>query len=218
MLLIEADGLVTRCDLMGNESPLGKLELPLDDTPVYLLGPIKRITEKPFAEPIIADSTEEYGKTQGANNWFYGYLEDGTVDFHELRQIETPWGVNWGTDKVKFLSLSRSGDHPGLLNKKPVWVVRRWQSPTAGTVRLVGQISVNEAKSTGIDYVLLVDGKQADKKTILPTRDKQPTHIEQTIEVRPNSLVDFCVTPGPNNDLSYDAFSFEIRIFAKRVN
>ena len=35
--------------------------------------------------------------------------------------------------------------------------------------------------------------------------------------VQIGTLVDFCITPGQNNDLSYDAFSFEVRIFARNI-
>jgi hypothetical protein len=195
---------------MGNETPSASRELPLDDTPVYLLGNIRRVTEKPSAERIIADSVEEYGKTQGENNWFDGCLIDGIGEFQELRQIKTSWGVEWRTDKIKFLELGRDGGHPGKFKGQPVWVVRRWQSPVVGAVRRDGQLRVNDQRSTGVDYVLLVDGQPVDRQTVA----KQPLRIDRTIEVRPGRRVDFCVTPGPNNDLNYDAFSFEIRVFA----
>jgi len=225
---VEADGRLVQCDLMGNETPLelhdGRIELPLDDTPFYLLGPVKRVSEKPAAEMILADSGEEYSATQGENHWYYGYF-DGTAerpyrgdDFKPMRQVETVWGVNWAAEpgKISFLALSRDGGHPALLKGKPVWAVRRWESPVEGTVRLDGRLAVGDSRSHGVEYVLLVDGKPTDKIEVIPTAVKQPTVIRRQIEVHRGSKVDFCVNPGPDNDLGYDSFSFEMRVFAAR--
>ena len=133
-------------------------------------------------------------------------------------QVETVWGVNWSAEsgKIPFLALSREGGHPALRKGKPVWAVRRWESPLEGTVRLDGRIAVGDSRSHGVEYVLLVDGKPADKIEVVPSADKRPAEIGGRIEVHRGSKVDFCVNPGPDNDLGYDAFSFEVRMFVRR--
>ena len=227
-IVVEASGRLVRCDLMGNETPLavegGRIEIPLDDTPFYLLGPVKGVSERPAEEMIIADSGEEYSATQGENHWSYGYFDGtgprpyGGADFKPMRQVETVWGVNWSAEagRIPFLALSREGGHPALLKGKPVWAVRRWESPLDGTVRLDGRIAVGDSRSHGVEYVLLVDGKPADKIEVAASADKKPTAIRGQIEVHRGSQVDFCVNPGPDNDLGFDAFAFEVRLFVRR--
>ena len=226
-IIVEARGKLRQCDLMGNETPLetkgGRIEIALDDAPIYLLGAVKSIAEKPTAEIVVADSGEEYSTHQGDNNWYYGYF-DGSggeraytgADFRRCARSRPSGGLRGEPIQREFI-FCRWGarvDIP-LLDGKAVWAVRRWVSPIEGLARIDGRLSLNDTRSTGIQYVLLVDGKRLDKRDIVPFADKKPTLLQQVIAVRKGSLVDFCVNPGPDNNLDFDAFSFEVRIFAK---
>ncbi len=225
VLVAETDGKPIRCDLMGNESPLvvkdGQIEIPLDETPLYLIGPLKNLREKPSAETIIADSVEEFSKTQGTNNWRYGSCaaKEGTKanardDFTEMRQVETIWGVKWaGVDE--HLELSSEGGHPALSDGKPVWAVRRWKSPLSGNVILDGRVAVESMESDGVELSIWLEGKPVTRTFVRPSADKAGVFFKEEIEVRQNAIVDFCVGPGPANNLANDAFAFKVRIISE---
>ena len=87
-----------------------------------------------------------------------------------MRQVETVWGVHWSADpkEIQYLVLSRGGGHPALRKHKAVWAVRRWKSPLAGKLRIEGQIGVGDSRSHGVEYVLLVDGKEVEKLEVAP--------------------------------------------------
>ncbi len=223
-LAVEPQGRLVRCDLMGNESVLeakgGRLELPVDDTPFYLVGKLSSISEKPSGERVVADSVEEYSKTQGGNAWSYGCFDGSgakpysSESFKELGQVQTIWGEKWA-GVSEFLSLGRDGGHPGMADGKAVWAVRRWTSPLEGPLRLEGRLGGLESGSDGVGLVILVDGKALFERLVLPADCKPACLFKQNLEVRKGSVVDFCVNPGPNGKLDFDAFSFEVRIMAK---
>jgi len=221
---IEAGGKLVKCDLMGNESVLlangGKLRLPVDDAPFYLLGEILSEAEAPSDEAVVADSLEEYSKTQGGNGWSYGFY-DGSgqkpysgEDFKEMRIVQTVWGEKWGSEH-EYLSLWREGVHPGLQNGKPLWAVRRWKSPVEGRLRVEGRITGGDSGSDGVGFVVMVDGAKAFERVVTPEDCKPACAFKLEIDVKNGSIVDFCVNPGPKGSLDFDSVAFDARMLMK---
>ena len=81
---------------------------------------------------VLADSSCDYSKTQGRNNWFYGYYNgDGKGDgdraepsgaytdddFEPMEQVLTTWGYEW-KGPAQYLKIGRSGVHPEVAGGK----------------------------------------------------------------------------------------------------
>jgi hypothetical protein len=220
-------GPLTVINMMGNETTVkptaGAVTLDLTEDPVYVKGTVSAVKEIVVGPRILGDSNDDYSKTQGKKNWYYGYYDgdgkgsgDGAApsgaytddDWEELEQQQTMWGYTW-KGPAQYMNLN----HPGFIDKRQAWPGRRWRSPLAGRVRLKGSYS-KDRKGDGTEGVILVDGKEIYRKHIggpnRPTRGE----FDLTVDVNEGTLVDFLITPGPPPKavLSYDATGFNVRI------
>lgn len=168
----------------------------------------------------LADSETDYSKQQGRNNWFYGFYPgtglghgDGQEpagpytddDFVELQQVQTVWGYTWATDTVKYLALSPTGAHPGTLDGRPVWAVRRWQSDLDGRIHVAGKVANSDKQSDGVGLRVLVDGIQM-YATLAGGQGRPGSQtFDFGVPVHKGSHVDFALTPGPADNTMYDA-------------
>lgn len=196
-------------NLMGTESlvTLGNdgVVFDLTEDAIYLVGKVDEVSELDTGTRVIASSNDDYSKTQGANNWQYGYYEDGA--FKELKQVETMWGYNWG-GVGGFLSISPGDMHPDKAGAKDLPAVLRWKSPVDGKLTIKGYWE-NAGKGDGIVGAIRVDGKEVVSQQV-GGQGNPRVEVDLPIEVKKDSLVDFVCNPGA--DTSYDATGREFLI------
>jgi hypothetical protein len=226
---VRANGPLTRVDIVGNTTtiaprPEGVL-LDLNEDAFYLQGKVAAIEEVDTGARIIGDAQDDYTKTQGDNNWYYGYYDGdgqgrgdgqapngpyGDDDFKEMTQKETMWGVDWA-GPMQYLALSRGSMHPANANGRAVWAVLRWKSPLAGKVRLVGDATRFErGKGDGVTVHLLLNGKPVFEQAIGGAGGAATATFDLPVAVTPGALVDLAIDPRGNTE--YDATGYHLRI------
>ncbi len=223
-LRCDGAGQLTRIDLMGNRTPLaapgGVVELPVDDTPFYLAGPVAKITELPGAERVVADSVADYTtKAQGEAGWHYGWFDEGTGAyrpdaFQPFEAKADQWGEKWA-GPMPFLSAGAEGMHPQVRAGKGVWAIRRWVSTVAGQVALRGRFE-RDRQGDGCTVRVLVDGQPLFDQPIGGPTAPTERPFELTLAAHVGTVVDFVVTPGPAAQLDYDATGFDVQVLLKR--
>lgn len=193
-IAIETDAPMTQIDIMGNESALtpqnGKIVLTLNETPVFLKGNAKSVTELPGSFKVIANSLEDFGETQGINNWQLGnYAAQGAklppsinpAGFQTGNVETTTWGYEWhcGSALIKQGALVAEGKS---------WPTQRWVSPVDGKVTLLGYFEVRDKKNpVTVGTAIYVDGKSVFAKDL----NMQTEKIELTVDVKKGSTIDF---------------------------
>lgn len=180
----------------------------------------------PASGRLIADSKDDYAKDQGKNGWFYGYYNgDGAGkgdakfpsgpytddDFHEMTQVQTVWGYNWGST-YKFMELTRTNAHPQAVEGRPVWAVRRWVSNVEGTARLSVTVRRPSGDGDGVGIKILLDGKVVLARLYTAKQKNTEVTYETVVTLKPGAIVDFALTPGPATDIGYDASQFSSRV------
>lgn len=225
---------LTVTDIMGEEHlapPAGKeVVLLLSENPVYVKGPVAEVRESGRDE-ILADSESDFGDTQGANGWYYGYYDgngqgdgDGAEpkgpytddDFEPLAWTETEWGYHWARDDLRELSVAGNMMHPSKTKSGPVWAVRRWKSDIDGTVRITGSFDRSSSRGDGTQARILVDGVAVFSIDLgAPDRQAALTY-ELEVAVDKGTMVDVAITPGPGTDIDYDATVSAARILYPR--
>lgn len=200
----------TVVDMVGRENKVtptnGKAIVNLNKSTVYLKGNIQQINEIEPKEKIIASSVDDYGKTQGLNNWYYGYIDvkNAPSEFKEMEIVETMWGENWRGPQ-KYLALNGGGGHPG----NGIWAVKRWQSPFEGKVEISG-ICNRDKRGNGIDFIILNDGKEIFKQRVGGPNNPEKITIKVASDIKKDSRIDFCISPGGNTN--YDITSYDIMV------
>ncbi len=200
-------------NIMGAESTVvlnhGEATLDLNEDTIYLKGKVSEVGEVETGARILAGSSDDYSKTQGENNWYYGYYVDG--NFRELEQVETMWGYKWGI-AGKFLSIWQDGMHPDRAAGKETPTVLRWKSPVAGSLRVKG-FWENSGKGDGITGGIAVDGKEVASQPAGGASPKRAP-VDTVITVKAGSFVDFVCHPNAN--INFDATTREFVIFQEK--
>lgn len=212
-----------RVDLMGQEAALapedGKLTVPLDATPVFIKGAYQAIEEIPGDDVTLADSSEDFSKQQGKNNWYYGAYEGGcsgdTAAFKPLEITQTTWGYDWASKKYPYLKLSQDNAHPGAEKDKPVWAVYRWKCTHTGKATLAVEAHHGE-KGDGTGIVILVDGKACANGLVGGNHAKETESISCETDVKEGAWVEFALTPGPGTNVNFDATGFHATVKVKK--
>lgn len=173
---------------------------------------------------LLADSVAGFSDTQGANGWYYGYLEpDGANTF-----VEMPSYVAGGTDPgwyaalggVYWTMMDASTMHPnGVVTtggRQPVeqWAVRRWVSDVEGDVEITGhfaKLSV-DGNSNGVAGYVFVDGAM-DWAWYLEGWDNGGVDLDKVLSVHVGSTVDFVLDPWNADDRS-DRSTFTAQIWS----
>ena len=168
----------------------------------------------------VADSETEFSRVQGRDHWYYGYYAgtgrghgDGHAplgpytddDFVELEQVQTAWGYSWAAPGIKYLTVGLLGAHPGLLDGRPVWAVRRWVSTIDGRVRITGTLHCYEKKSDGVGLRVIVDGVQQYAITAGMAGGVPLRTLDVVVPVHAGSMLDVALTPGQGINTLYDA-------------
>ncbi|PTY01563.1 hypothetical protein DB346_12505 [Verrucomicrobia bacterium LW23] len=204
---------LTAANLMGTDvtltpGPDGTYVLDLTQDPIYLRGEAQSVAELDTGIRVLASLQDDYTKTQGGNNWFYGYTEAGGP-FTELSQVETMWGYNWGGVKgAKNLSVSQGSAHPEIVGGKPLDAVYRWRSPVTGRLTLRGAFT-NSGKGDGVHTRILLDGKELHNAQA-GGKASVRAEFEVTTDVAKDQCIDFTINAGAGT--AFDATSVEVMI------
>jgi len=206
----------------------GAVTLDLTEDAIYVHGSVTDVNEIQTGDRVIASSTDDYSKTQGENNWSYGYIDGpgiGTGDsdtpsdaytddkFQEFKQVETMWGYEWGgAAGGQFLKITQGMMHPGQAGGHDVAPVLRWKSPVDGNLTISGSWA-NEGNGKGIQANIQVDGKSVYCQKVGGTDAKQ-VDFSVPVAVTKGSLVDFFILPKA--DLSFDATSYDFVLKLKQ--
>lgn len=223
---------LTVSNIMGGETTLapvkGVVTLDLNEDTIYVHGPVTGVSEVPTSDHVIASSTDDYGNTQGLNNWSYGYIQGpgiGTGEgdtpsvvytddkFQEFKQVETAWGYEWaGVPDCQFLKISQGTMHPGQTGGHDVAPVLRWKSPVRGKITISGFWD-NEGNGMGVRANVMVDGKSVYCQKV-GGKDAKRVEFSVPATVKKGSLVDFYLLPKA--DLAYDATNYEFVLKLKQ--
>lgn len=117
----------------------------------------------PFTPTLLADSVADFSGVQGFRQWSYGYWDrkndgDGVYDalneFTPFPNAAGPFSAgnfwdgsawNWFNGDPPWTTLTSTGGHPTADNGNPDlpshWVIRRYQCPTNGPLRITGTVS-----------------------------------------------------------------------------
>jgi len=204
-LRMKASGPLKVYNLMGAEVPVqaanGEIVFDLTEDAIYVIGKVEEVSEIDSGRRVIASSNDDYTKTQGGNNWYYGYYENGV--FKELKQVETMWGYNWG-GVGGFLAISPGDMHPEMNSP----AVLRWKSPVDGKLTIKGHWE-NKGQGDGIIGVITVDGKELNSQQVGGS-GKPRAEVNLPVEVQKDTIIDFVCKPGANT--AYDATNREFMI------
>lgn len=212
---LHATGPVTITDLVGEAKQLtptrGIVRLPVGIDTVYVRGPVTKVEAVPEADECLAATDDDFSAVQGTKGWYYGYRQGRKGPFQELKWMKTEWDYRWKSDQFAYLHQSKDGGEPEGTAAAPYYLDRRWKSPVAGELTLVGELGSWDAQSDGLDFHIEVDGKAVYAKTV---KGGEMTPLNVLITVRIGSLVDFLV--GPNQATSYDSCHWQVQVRRKK--
>lgn len=204
---------LTVVDLAGVErvvAPVdGQVELALGQEPLFVRGTCTAAALG--AGPrVVAESASDFAREQGANGWTYGCSAGAAGPFTPMTVASTMWGETW-RGQADFLAISAESAHPGSDDGQAVWAVRRWTSPLAGQLRLVGSCQ-RDAEGDGSGLRIRVDGQEVFAALIGGPGRPAELDFDRTVTVRAGSTVDFAITPGPGQDISNDSTAFSVAV------
>jgi hypothetical protein len=209
------DGPFTQLDMMGRARTVtphhGEVTLPLDATPVFLVGPIRELRER-RSDLIVADSRADFSMSTEGVRWRYGYAllapgedYDGRQEFHALQPRQNEWADFWGEPRWPYLMIADGMMHPATIDGQQVAVVRRWVSPEAGTVTISGRLEIGASPGDGTQAMIVVDGRKIGAWSLAPGT-AEPYSV--TVSLQAGSTVDLVATPGPGLNDGWDATTF----------
>lgn len=169
---------------------------------------------EPAVSPIsIANSVADFSGIQGANNWFYGYYQEGTLDPTGFIQLplftETSYGGFWHIGDNYWTALDNTYGHPnGPISTKPAgteqWAARRWISEVNGQISITGLFddSNKGGGGDGVTGYIYADGQIRYTQT--STNATAPFEYSITVDVLRGSIIDFATSPrGWDGDDTY---------------
>lgn len=204
---LSLQGATAAADLTG-DPVLTAGELPLDDSPLLVTGPLRGLPPPVVLPPVLADSARDFSREPGA--WAYGFFEPGGTEFRPLPLYEvTDWKAQW-TGGHPYASITASDQHPSFAGDQPVTVVRRWRSDHTGRVHVTGSFRCG-TQGDGVGVGLLVDGRTRFRK-LLGHGAATVEEFDCTFDVRPGTTLDFAIDPGPAANIDFDATAVAVVI------
>jgi hypothetical protein len=201
---IAASGATKAVDINGRPVEFTG-QLHIDDSPVFVTGPLQGLPSPPAAKEIVlADSLRDFSSAQG-NPWSYGVFMGGSTAFIPLpNYVITDWVKTW-TGQYPYISLTASDQHPSAAGATPVSAVRRWQGNHAGPVRIAGHFRCG-TQGDGVGVSIFVDGRRRFRKLLGGGNGNPVVESFDFVQtVRPGTVIDFAVDPGPGVDINFDA-------------
>lgn len=179
---------------------------------------------------LVADSARDFSSEQGKNNWYYGGY-DVAMDFRSFQPSVTfldvfgpkdtrlSAGGAWVGpdlhDAQYYLDHSHESYeiwHYGGKPRNGFEAVRRWKSPVAGTLCIIGEFFKADynPQGNGVTARVLVDGREVWSR-FLEAQNSEQVAFNIDAPVNVESVVDFCLSP--NGHSSADASRFVAKIF-----
>ena len=193
--------------------------LTLADEPVYLLGHVAAIAET-YPDRLLAESVVDFdSNTQGTNGWLYGWRTDSDPTFYPGTTSNDDYDYFW-TGPYWYLQIAAgcalgSAGQDALGNSHQVWATRRYVPGETVTAQVVGSAtrgSIGEGDGAGLN--ILLNGQTIFTRSLGTTADTCTANFDLTVTLVAGQPLDFCVTPGPAYDNSFDACSFDVQIIA----
>jgi hypothetical protein len=196
----------------------GEVSVRLTRTPIFVEGPVSSIREN-RSDVVLTDSASAFSGRQGANGWYYGYFaptkpRPGQDGFVTLAWLKDNWAHYWGAPSLRNLKIDREGAHPGLIDGRAAWAVRRWQSAVEGRIGISGHLERAADEGDGSEAQIIVDGRSIYIVDVGgPNKPKRVDFAVDTI-VHKGSTVDIGISPGPagSTDVNYDATGVHVTI------
>lgn len=178
----------------------------------------------------IADSINEFSKTQGQDNWFYGYYDGDSSnpfsndplndDFEQLPvYAQGGWRFHSLPQQVNpfyWTRITTNGGQPngpgsvGVNLPDEHWTTRRWLSEVDGEINISGTLAKeNPNGGDGITGIILIDGLEVFSQ---PIAFNDIIGIDYSVNAFVNigSLVDFVIKPGTNSTSDVTIFNTTI--------
>lgn len=198
---------LTVTDLMGGEHTLspvdGIVTLTLSEDVQYVRGPVSAISE--IANPLLAESSSGFSKTQGQNGWYYGYASVAAGTSYSPAQFQAMTWKIWNGDNYRWVGASNYNFiTPDQAHPASAWTIRRWVSTTAGIVTLSGEARRSASQGDGVNIRLFVDGVPVYTRYVAPT--EAITYAIPDVAIAAGSVIDFALDQGGSN--SNDATKF----------
>jgi hypothetical protein len=180
-----------------------------------------------FTPVFLASSVDQFSGTQGQNGWSYGYWNkkadsDGiytaTKDFVPFPRSTGAFGPanywtgtlwDWPSGNPPWIELSASGGHPSGDANNVHWVIRRYVSPTNGTLRITGTIAHSGTCGDGVIVRILVSGQAAWSQSLQGTSSGYTT----LVTVTNGAPIDFAIDPGSANSDGCDGTTFTAKLY-----
>jgi hypothetical protein len=151
----------------------------------------------------------------GRSRWSYGFgqLDEArqkTLTFTPLPHwTGSAWqgGAALPDQATGWASLGSGGGHPGDATHA---VIRRWTAPRDCTVSISGELSHASDQGDGVRAYVVTSREGALGSWTV--RHKQADTRISGIAVKPGDTIDFIVDCGRAGDVTYDGFSWSIRI------
>lgn len=205
-------------DLAGNVAVArpqgGRITLEVTGLPIFLRGAGMSVAER-RSDTLLASSELDFTINQDGQ-WSYGWTLVGPGSTFTAPPQLTPmvvreddWSVRWGRPDQAFVEIGPSGAHPGVDGGHQIAPVRRWRSDTDGEVSIAGTMARPGTSGDGTKALILVDGALSASVDLQPGARR---NYDLEVRVRPGTLIDFVVTPGPGLDEVSDATGFTARI------
>ncbi len=205
---------LTLVDIMGVSSTLtpqnGKVTLSLTENPCYVTGAITAFQD--VNNLVLADSACDYDKTQTSHGWSYGYATLGSGASYQATNFQPLTWAIWKSDTYRWKKAS--GDYPfvtvdAMHPGGSDWAIKRWQSATAGKIRIEGTASIGANSVDGVSLRIFVDGSEVMTEILQAGESVEFSLLE--VDVAAGSKVDFAITKIA--DTTNDATSLDVRIF-----
>jgi hypothetical protein len=207
LVLTGATGEVT----MAGQASTPGTGFDLDDSPVYIAGPLRGLPDPPVQGALLADSREDFG-AGAINGWSYGTFSEGKTVFTPLPTYSlTDAQAQW-TGADPSISITSVSQYPSVRDGLPVTAVRRWTSTYEGKIRVTGYFSCGTT-GDGVGATFSINGTP-QFHSLLNTANGVVHYFDLVETVHVGSTVDFAVDPGPgiNTDSDTTSTIFTIRV------
>jgi hypothetical protein len=182
----------------------------LDDSPIFVDGPLRGLPPPPAAVPILADSVRDFAPEQGARGWFYGSFSDPELRFAPLPSFSrNDWTEAW-TGPFPYLAIAAGDQHPSAVAGRAVTAVRRWICDRSAVVRVQGSFHAG-AQGDGVGVSIFVDNRRQFRALIGGGGPAERT-FDLTQPVQAGTAIDFAVDPGPAANIDFDATALSAAI------
>ncbi|HAK94982.1 MAG TPA: hypothetical protein DCM87_08250 [Planctomycetes bacterium] len=165
---------------------------------------------------IVADSSKEFGGTQGGDNWYYGYYDvradvtagdgvyaaDDFIEFDPAVWNGGAWDLvdNGVTGVGPWTEVTCTGGHPaanGQGEPSVHWAMRRWVSEVNGAIEIESYLRQNSGAGDGIYGRVMHNGEEIGARFSLGTG----VRFVLRATVAAGDTIDFAIDPDGAGNL-----------------